>query len=119
MATKNGGTSNECARFGRRFALLSSEVTEEELHYRIQITCRNEDENSLRLLMLQAVSSSSLVLRSLHSEDTGDASKVNVTADLDASTKSHILLEQIANRLSLERGVSAVSWALTGQQSAE
>ena len=42
---------------------------EEEFKYQIKVVCREDEESHVRFVVLQAVNSSPLVLRSIHSED--------------------------------------------------
>ena len=51
------------------------------------------------------------ILQSLKSVDLNvDSKTVEITADLDSTSKQHPLLEQIVSRLSLEKNISAASW---------
>ncbi len=102
----------------QRINQKSNESNEQEFRYRIRIVCREEEETQVRFLILQAVSTSSLVLQSLNSEDLNGSKKVAVTADVDSTRRSNSILEQVVNRLSLERGVSAASWALSPKEEA-
>jgi putative Mg2+ transporter-C (MgtC) family protein len=85
-------------------------LTEQEFRYQIRVVCREPDESHIRALVLQSVSVSPLVLRSIHSEDTNDL-KTLVTADVENGQKNNSLVEQVVSRLSLEKGVSAASWS--------
>ncbi len=85
--------------------------TEKEYHFQIRFICREVDETHIRALTLQALNTSGLILRSIHSEDLKDSSQVEVTARIECQTKNNILIEQIVGRLSLEKGVSAASWS--------
>jgi putative Mg2+ transporter-C (MgtC) family protein len=85
--------------------------TEDEFRYQIRIVCREPDEAHIRALILQSVSSDTLVLRSIHSEDLSGSSKTEVIADIESASKSHNLIEKVVSRLSLERGVTAATWS--------
>ena len=87
-------------------------LTEQEFSYQIRIVCREPDESHIRALVLQSLSVSSLVLRSIHSEDLNGSQKIAVTADVESPSKNNTLVEQVVSRLSLERGVSAATWSL-------
>jgi putative Mg2+ transporter-C (MgtC) family protein len=91
------------------------DVSEVETHYRVSLVCRGEDEARIRALLLQIVGSGALMLRSLRSEDLENPAKVEVEADLLSVGRSDAVLEQVVSRLSLEPGVSAVHWEITGQ----
>jgi uncharacterized membrane protein YhiD involved in acid resistance len=56
------------------------------------------------------LSAGPLILRSLHSVDIEDTDRARVEAEVAAQTPAHPALEEIVARLSLESGVSAVSW---------
>jgi putative Mg2+ transporter-C (MgtC) family protein len=86
-------------------------TAETETCYRIRANCRGEDEAHIRALLLQGVNGGPLVLHALSSEDVVEG-KVNVSAQLMCQERSDALLEQIVSRLSLESGVTAVSWAV-------
>ncbi|MDF5728446.1 MAG: hypothetical protein PUP92_10515 [Rhizonema sp. PD38] len=56
-------------------------------------------------------------LRSLHSEDLETAERVEVEADLVMQDRNDdFLVEQIVSRLSLEPGISEVSWRIVEQE---
>lgn len=90
--------------------------TELEFCYRCSVVCRSKDEAHVRALLLQAVSNGPMKLRSLHSEDLEIPDKVEVEADLVTQDRFDALLEQIVSRLSLEKGVSAVSWRIIEEE---
>ena len=91
--------------------------TEVELCYRCSIVCLGKDEAYVRTLLLQAVSTSTAMkLRSLNSEDLEESDNVEVEADLLTQERNDNLLEQMVSRLSLEPGISAVSWRIIEQE---
>ena len=51
-------------------------------------------------------------LRSLSSTDLKNTERVEVEADLVTQERDDAFLEQIVSRLSLDAGVSAVSWSI-------
>jgi putative Mg2+ transporter-C (MgtC) family protein len=87
--------------------------------YLCTILCRSADEGHLRSLLLAAVSGSGLSLRALHSEDVDAAGKVEIRATLLGQGPQVLALERVVSRLSLEPGVSAVTWELVGEDHAE
>jgi len=93
--------------------------TEVEICYQCSIICRSEDEAHVRALILQAVNSQSLMLRALKSEDLDNPTKVEVKAQLVTLDRDDVLLEQVVSRLSLEAGVSAVSWEIMSDMPSE
>jgi putative Mg2+ transporter-C (MgtC) family protein len=91
-------------------AQASSE--EQEITYALDLVCRPEDEVHMRALIVQAMAHSSLTLTSLRSEDIEGTAKMRVTARIRGIGRQDAGLEQIVMRLSLEAGVSSVSWAV-------
>jgi putative Mg2+ transporter-C (MgtC) family protein len=94
-------------------AQASSE--EQEVAYGLELICRPEDEAHIRALMLQAMSQSPLTLVSLRSEDIEGANKMRVTASVSGLGRHDQGLERMVGRLSLEAGVSSVSWAVRAE----
>ncbi len=88
---------------------------EQEVTYGFELVCRQEDEAHMRALMLQAMSRSSLTLTALRSEDIEGTPKMKVTAQIKGLGRQDDALEQWVMRLSLESGVSSVSWTVHPQ----
>jgi putative Mg2+ transporter-C (MgtC) family protein len=87
-----------------------SENTEVEMHYRLKLVCRAEDENHIRASLLDAVDNASLTIHGLWSEDTEDSRNAEVRADLFTYGRQDAVMEQVLRRLSREPGVTAISW---------
>ena len=87
--------------------------TEVETQYCCSVVCRSDDEAHVRALLLYAVNNTAITLRALDSEDLDSSNKVRVQANLIMSDRNDALLEQVVSRLSLEPGVSAVSWQIS------
>jgi putative Mg2+ transporter-C (MgtC) family protein len=85
---------------------------EQEVTYAFELICRPEDESHMRALMLQGMSRSSLTLAGLRSEDIEDANRMRVMAQINSLGRQDGALEQLVERLSLEAGVSSVSWTV-------
>lgn len=85
---------------------------EHEVTYGFELICRQDDESHIRALMLQAMSRSALTLTSLRSEDIESTNKMKVAARITGLGRQDEALEQLVVRLSLEAGVSSVSWAV-------
>jgi putative Mg2+ transporter-C (MgtC) family protein len=83
--------------------------------YGFELACRQEDEAHIRALLLQAMSRSSLTLTALRSEDIEGTPKMKVTAQIKGLGRQDDPLEQLVVRLSLEAGVSSVSWTVHPQ----
>jgi len=87
-------------------------VADEEVTYLFRITARADQEAHLRALLLQSLSGQPLFLKSLTSDDLEHTDKVEVHAMLLSAGHENTVLEQIVSRLSLEPGVSGVSWEI-------
>ncbi len=94
------------------------EAVDEEVHYLVNATCLEADEQRFRGLLLQGLSQAGLPLRRLSSRDTGDPGCVLVRAEVIAEGRQDKLIEQVASRLGLEPGLSAVGWMIAGQAEA-
>jgi putative Mg2+ transporter-C (MgtC) family protein len=91
--------------------------TELELCYQCSLTCHSKDEAHVRALLLQALGTSTMRLRSLHSEDLDElGNKVEVEAEMVTQNRDDQLLEEIISRLSLEPSVTAASWRIIEQE---
>ncbi len=88
---------------------------EQEVTYGFELICRPEDEAHMRALLLQAMTRSSLILTALRSEDIEGTAKLKVTAQIRGLGRQDEALEQMVVRLSLEPGVSSVSWIVQAQ----
>lgn len=79
--------------------------------YILQIKCKQEVENHIRVLLLQFTSNENkLLLRSLRSTDTEDPLDALITAEIFSNQNEDQLMEKIAGRLTIEQQVSEVSW---------
>jgi putative Mg2+ transporter-C (MgtC) family protein len=90
-------------------------AVEQEVTYAFELICRPEDEAHMRALMLQGMSRTSLTLAGLRSEDIEGTNRMKVTAHIMGLGRQDDALEQLVVRLSLEAGVSSVSWAVRGE----
>ena len=87
-----------------------------ETEYTLRFTCRNEDEARMRALLMQLLHSLPLALRSLHSQDVDSGAKVEVKATLVSADRQNAMLENVVQRLSLEPGITAVSWEASAHE---
>lgn len=95
-------------------------ATETEQAYRISAVCSADEEVHVRSLILHMLNGMpALVLQSLHSEDASMIGKIEVRADVLTTPGHQALLEQIVSRVSMERSVSAVRWAIISGPSVE
>lgn len=87
-----------------------------DITYLFRITARADQEAHLRVLLIQAIAGQPLLLKSLKSDDLEHTDKVEVHAILTSTGRQDSLLEQTVSRLSLEPGVSGVSWEIVAEQ---
>jgi putative Mg2+ transporter-C (MgtC) family protein len=86
-----------------------------DITYLFRITARTDQEAHMRALLLHALGGQPLLLKSLKSDDIEHTDKVEVQAILTSTGRQNVLLEQIVSRLSLEPGVSGVSWEILAE----
>jgi putative Mg2+ transporter-C (MgtC) family protein len=97
-------------RIDRLPAAPDSEV---QTLYRFRVVCRSDDEAHIRASVAQALSGGQFVLTALRSEDLDSGTgRVEVIAELQRLGRDDIGLESAVSRLSLEPGVSAVTWSV-------
>jgi putative Mg2+ transporter-C (MgtC) family protein len=87
-----------------------------DITYLFRITARTDQEAHMRALLLHSLSGQPLLLKSLQSDDVEHTEKVEVKAIMTSTGRQNLLLEQIVSRLSLEPGVSGVSWEIVAEQ---
>ena len=87
-------------------------VQNAETSYAIVLTCRNVDETHLRPLLLGAISQAHAILQAIHSEDEATGERTRLRADVTTAGVRNEEVEQIAMRLSLEPGVTSLSWSI-------
>jgi putative Mg2+ transporter-C (MgtC) family protein len=79
--------------------------------YVLTVVCREQDEIHIRTLLSNSMYSQPLSFQSLTSQDyEDDPSRIEVTATLRMHPKDQGKLEQMASRISMEKGVSSISW---------
>ena len=100
---------------GRLINQQSLEAAELELTYRLEVTCLETEEHPIRTLLLQAVAREALMLKALRSEDLAETHAVRVQAEVATTGRQDRLIEETTSRLSLERGVRAISWEIVEQ----
>lgn len=81
-------------------------------NYILTVVCREQDEVNIRAFLTSSMMSSPLSFLSLSSSDLDDDTRrVEVVATLQAHPKYQSRVEALASRLSMDKGVSRVSWA--------
>ncbi|HTJ92963.1 MAG TPA: MgtC/SapB family protein [Pararobbsia sp.] len=79
--------------------------------YVFTVVCREQDEVHVRAMLANAVSSSPLSFQSLSSRDHDESGQTSeVVATMRLHPKYQHMLEQIASRLAMEKGVTSVGW---------
>jgi hypothetical protein len=66
----------------------------------------------MRSLLMATISQSKVSLQAIHSVDDPAASQVRLSADVTTLGRQSNEVESIALRLSIEPGVSSLTWAL-------
>lgn len=85
--------------------------------YNFKIRCKEQVENHLRVLILDAIKKDDhLQLRSLKSSDDGNPAYSFIEAEIFANSKHDTEMEKLAGILTLEYGVTEVSWEISGQE---
>jgi putative Mg2+ transporter-C (MgtC) family protein len=84
-----------------------------ETFYAIHLTCGEFNEEHLRSLLLTTISQSSACLQAMHSVDDPASGQVQLSAELSTMGQQNHEVERIALRLSIEPGISELSWELT------
>jgi putative Mg2+ transporter-C (MgtC) family protein len=82
-----------------------------EGHYLIELTCLATEETHLRTLLLSTISAAPVSLQAIHSEDEPN-SRTRLRAEVLVAGHTNRLIEDIALRLSMEPGVSSLSWSV-------
>lgn len=85
-------------------------------YYSFKIRCKEQVENHLRVLILNTLKKDNhLQLRSLKSSDNGNPAYTYVEAEILANGKHDHEMEKLAGLLTLEYGVTQVSWEINAQ----
>lgn len=86
------------------------------IYYRFRIRCKAQIENHIRIMMLNTISlDPHLQLRSLKSCDDQDPSYSFIKAEIFSAGKHDIIIEKLAAKLTMEYGVTQVSWEINEQ----
>jgi putative Mg2+ transporter-C (MgtC) family protein len=86
--------------------------------YVFKIRCKEQVENHLRILILDTLKKDNhLRLRSLKSTDNGNPAYVYIEAEILSAGNHDAEMEKLAGKLTLEYGVTEVSWSVNGQES--
>lgn len=108
--------ANVCLRPIGKVLNRGKGTSDAEITYLFRITARTDQEAHMRALLLHSINGQPLLLKALKSDDLEHTDKVEVQATLTSTGRQNLLLEQIVSRLSLETGVSGVSWEIVAEQ---
>jgi putative Mg2+ transporter-C (MgtC) family protein len=100
----------------RKIDRQPSAASDVETRYLLRLVCRSDDEAKVRVLLMHLLHDLPLTLHALRSEDLDSGARVEVCATLVSAERQNALLEDIVQRLSVESGISAVSWELGAQE---
>ena len=82
-----------------------------ETNYRIKVTCQHPHEALVRAVFLRHINSQPrMTLQGLSTQPATESGDTNVIADVYAAERDDRIIEGVVARLSIEPGVSAVSW---------
>jgi putative Mg2+ transporter-C (MgtC) family protein len=108
--------TNVCLRPIGKALNRGTGTADADITYLFRIVGRADQESRMRALLLHSLGGQPLLLKSLKSEDVEPTGKVEVHAILMSTGRQNLLLEQIVGRLSLEPGVTGVSWEIIAEQ---
>ncbi|WP_277188995.1 MgtC/SapB family protein [Caballeronia sp. BR00000012568055] len=98
----------EVSRMINATPVSSADIVRE---YVLTVIGRQEDEVHIRTLLSNAMDTQPLSFQSLTSEDIDDEPpRMKVTATVRMHPKDQAKLERMASRMSMERGVTSISW---------
>lgn len=80
-------------------------------HYRFMIVCQREDEQAVSSLLVRALASRPLTLRSLRIEQADDRDETAVEAVIEANQRNTIMLEELLAELKADPKVIEALWA--------
>jgi putative Mg2+ transporter-C (MgtC) family protein len=98
-------------------ALPIDKAAKTQLCYVFTLRMKQEIENQVRVLLMQFMNDDNqLILRSLKSTDNGDPAIAIVQAEIFSTGNQDHKIERLAGRLTLEQGISEVSWKVIGEE---
>lgn len=80
--------------------------------YEITLTCRTAEETRMRSLLINTVVQGPASLQAIHSQDEETTGLTHLRAEINTRGRQNELVEQRALRLSIEPGVTSLSWRL-------
>jgi len=83
-----------------------------ETLYEIVLACRTSNETHLRTLLITTITQAAANLQAIHSEDEEGSDRTRLRAEISTHGRKNDEVERIAMRLSLEPGVTSLSWSI-------
>jgi putative Mg2+ transporter-C (MgtC) family protein len=83
-----------------------------ETLYEIVLVCKESDEAHLRAFLLATITQERATLQAIHSEDQEGTGRTRLRAEVTTPGRQNALIERIAMRLSIEPGVTSLSWSI-------
>lgn len=83
-----------------------------ETLYELNVTCRESDETHLRAHLMATITQESATLHGICSEDLEGTGRTRLRAEVVTIGRQNALVERIAMRLSIEPGVTSLSWSV-------
>lgn len=84
--------------------------------YKLRVTCLHNDEDHIRSMLMDLLSSDNLLPNALRSETIEGSAKVRVEIEVIASGRHDKHMERVLKRLGEEDGITALSWEVLGDE---
>ena len=101
---------------GDRINRQKQSAQEAPVCYRLQATCLNHDEDYIRSLLMQLLSTDNVLPNALRSEMLEGSHKVCVEIEVITSGRHDKHMERVIKRLGEEPGITALSWEVLGDE---
>jgi putative Mg2+ transporter-C (MgtC) family protein len=83
-----------------------------ETLYEIVLVCKESDETHLRTHLLATIAQEPAMLQAIHSEDQEGTDRTRLRAEISTPGRQNALVERMAMRLSIEPGITSLSWSV-------
>ena len=93
-----------------------AEIPSTDTIYEVTLVCRAVDESHARTLLMNAIQQTGGSVHSLFSEDIEGSDRSRIRAELSHISGNGESVEKIITRLSIEPGISAISWSVLPAQ---
>jgi len=85
--------------------------------YQVNVTCKSQKENQVRILIMRNLTEDSIEVRSVKSITSREPGNIDIIAEIYASSKQNETIMRLISALSVEKDIVAVSWEITGHNS--